>query len=80
MLINCGYARVIIKETASDTSESSQLTFQRQFGEYSHYGVTDDLFTVRGKNKSKFEYAKEVVLKAFTKKWHPTEAKQNYPI
>ena len=78
LLINCGYARVIIKETATDTSETSELTFKRQFQVCSHYGVSDDLFTRRGKNKSKFEYARQIISKGFTQKWHPTEAKQTY--
>ena len=29
-----------------------------------------------GKNKSKFEYARQAILKAFTKKWYPQESKQ----
>jgi hypothetical protein len=78
LLINCGYARVTIRETANDATTDSQLAFHRQFSECSQYGVTDELFSARGKNKSKFEYARSIILKAFTKKWHPTEAKSTY--
>ena len=37
---------------------------------------TNNLMT--GKNKSKFEYARQVILKAFTKKWYPQESKLAY--
>ena len=53
LLINCKYAGVL--ESQPDSCIDSQIAFQRQFGEYSHCGVLDDLFGARDKNKSKFE-------------------------
>ena len=40
--------------------------------------LLDEQFNDRGKNKSKFEYARQAILKTFTKKWYPQEAKQIY--
>lgn len=78
LFFNCGYARVCIRETLNEDPSTSQREFHTQFSECSEYGLSDEYFNDRGKNKSKFEHARQVILQAFTKKWYPHEAKHTY--
>ena len=78
LFFNCGFARVNIQETLSEDPTTCQSKFQNQFSECSEYCLSDEQFCDRGKNKSKFEYARQTILKVFTKKWYPKEAKQTY--
>ena len=70
LFFNCGFARVSIQETLREDPTTCQSEFQNQFSEYSEYGLSDEQFNDRGKNKSKFEYARQAILKTFTKKWY----------
>ena len=78
LFFNCGYARVSIRETLNEDPSTCQREFQTQFSECSEYGLPDERFSDRGKNKSKFEHTRQVILQAFTKKWYPQEAKHTY--
>ena len=78
LFYNCGFARVSIRELSSEDPTTCQSEFRNQFSECSKYGLSEEQFNDRGKNRSKFEYARQAILKAFTKKWYPQEMKQTY--
>ena len=76
LLINCGFVRVSLRELHYNSTANTFDVLHGRFGE--EYGIQAALFAKRGHNKSIMEYAIPIILKAFTKKWHPTKAKQEY--
>ena len=78
LFFNCGFARVSVQQSSSENPTTSQNEFRSQFSDHPEYDLADEYFRNRGKNSSKFEYARQAIVKTFTKKWYPHEDKQLY--
>jgi predicted HicB family RNase H-like nuclease len=80
LVFNCGFARVSIHEPSSEHPTTCPSEFRNQIGECSQYVLSDEQFNDRGEiqEQAKFEYARQAILKAFTKKWYPQESKEAY--
>jgi hypothetical protein len=77
--INCAYARVAIRELSKQPSEQYVIMFKSLFSEYPGFTLPDSYFTPNtSKVPSQFDRDCARVNKAFSSKWHPTNARVQY--
>ena len=83
---NCGYARVAVRELTDIAREQKvnaaslcEDKFLELFSKTRapNFGIPDGYFCSRGKNESRFEYARKKI-KAFAQKWSPTKMRVMY--
>ena len=80
--INCGFARVAIKElTPSNRRDLNACVRTKQFRELfcmSSYKITGELFQLDNKGRQPFDRKCDMILDNLKSKWHPTEKRMEY--
>lgn len=82
--VNCGFARVAIRELTpkihgrqSIDTQKRALEFRELFKDCSNYGIENSYFE-QDKNDSMFNRDCSRILKVFKKRWNPKEARVEY--
>ena len=85
LVFNCGFARTAVRELTpksrwknpSDIIKRS-TEFQNLFSDLEQFGVQQSYFDPSNTKPSQFERDCNAILKIWSKKWHPSNSRQEY--